>query len=163
MNRQEEITASVVASLPDADLKALVKDAFFWGMHPVGTYEGRYVYTQLRTHPNYVGEGRIKWDRKPRLASDRSVTTPNATTLYGLGYADLSRAPIVVDIPPVPDRYYSFQASDQYPRWFMQVGNQFTGRDAQRYLIVGPDFRGPYPKGFAAAQVYQSPSNCIAM
>jgi hypothetical protein len=60
----------------------------------------------------------------------------------------------------VPDRYFSLQASDQYPRWFMQVGNQFTGRDAQRYLIVGPEFRGPYPKGFAAAQVYLSPSNC---
>jgi hypothetical protein len=157
------MTAALLADLSDADLKALVKDAFFWGMHPVGTYELRYVYTQLTTHPNYVGDSRIKWDREPRTASDRSVTTPNATTLYGFGYADLSREPIVVDIPAVPDRYFSFQVSDQYPRWFMQVGNQFTGRGAQRYLIVGPDFRGPYPDWIAAAQIYQSPSNCVLM
>jgi hypothetical protein len=132
-------------------------------MHPAGIYEGRYVYTQLKSHSNYVGDGRIKWDRKPRTAADKSVSTPNATTLYGFGYANLLREPMVIDLPDVPDRYYSFQASDQYPRWFVQVGNQFTGRAAQRYLIVEPDFRGPYPNGFAAAQVYQSPSNCIIM
>lgn len=152
-----------LADVDDETLHARVKEAFFWGMHPAGTYEGRYVHTQLESHPNYVGDARIKWDRKPRQASDRSVTTPNATTLYGFGFADLSRQPIVVDIPAVPDRYFSFQACDQYPRWFMQVGNQFTGRQAQRYLIVGPDFRGPYPRDFAAAQVFAAPSNCIVM
>jgi hypothetical protein len=118
------------------------------------------VYTQLKSHPNYVGDGRLKWDRKPRSAADKSATTPNATTLYGFGFADLRREPMVVI---VPGRYFSFQASDQYPRWFMQVGNQFTGRAEQQYLIVGPDFRGPYPAGFAAAQVHQSPSNCVLM
>lgn len=70
---------------------------------------------------------------------------------------------MVVVLPGVPDRYFSFQASDQYPRWFIQVGNQFTGRAAQQCLIVGPDFREPYPAGFAAAQVYQSSSNCVIM
>jgi hypothetical protein len=156
-------TRDAIARLADTDLHDLVKDAFFWGMHPAGTYELRYVYTQLTSHPNYVGLGRIKWDRAPRSASDRSATTPNASTLYGIGFADLRREPMVVMLPAVPDRYFSFQASDQYPRWFMQVGNQFTGREAQQYLIVGPDFRGPFPKGFAAAQVYQSPSNCVVM
>ena len=156
-------TPQQIAGLGDQELRDLVKLAFFWGMHPAGTYEGRYVYTQFKSHPNYVGDGRLKWDRKPRTAADKSVSTPNATTLYGFGYANLLREPMVVDLPDVPDRYYSFQAADQFPRWFMQVGNQFTGRDAQRYLIVGPDFRGPYPEGFAAAQVYQSPSNCVVM
>jgi hypothetical protein len=158
-----EGTPNNVGRLGDEELRELIKLAFFWGMHPAGTYELRYVYTQLRTHPNYVGDGRIKWDRKPRTAADKSVSTPNATTLYGIGFADLRREPMVVDLPEVPDRYFSFQASDQFPRWFMQVGNQFTGRAAQRYLIIGPDFKGPYPEGFAAAQVYQSPSNCAVL
>jgi hypothetical protein len=96
----------------------------------------------------------------PRSASDKSVTTPNATTLYGLGYYDLSHEPVAVITPSVPDRYFSVQASDQYPRWFFQIGNQFTGREAQQCLIVGPGFTGPYPGDFAAKQVYQSQSNC---
>jgi hypothetical protein len=148
-----------IAALSDAELHGLVKDAFFWGMHSAGTYELRYVYTQLTSHPNFVGVGRLKWDRAPRQASDRSASTPNATTLYGFGMYDLRHEPVIVETPVVPDRYFSVQASDQYPRWFMQVGNQFTGREAQRYLVVGPDFRGPYPGDFAAAQVWPSPSN----
>ena len=102
----------------------------------------------------------MHWDRRPRSAADKSVTTPNATTLYGFGFFDLRREPVVVAVPAVPDRYFSVQACDQYPRWFMTVGNQFTGRDAQHFLIVGPDFKGPYPRGFAAVQMYPSPSNC---
>jgi hypothetical protein len=156
-------TPKDIAALSDDELRHLVKLAFFWGMHPAGTYEARYAFTQLKSNPNHVGDGRLHWDRKPRTAEDKAISTPNATTLYGFGYANLLREPMVIDLPEVPDRYFSFQASDQYPRWFMQVGNQFTGRMAQRYLIVGPDFHGPYPEGFAAAQIYQSPSNCVVM
>ena len=78
-----------------------------------------------------------------------------------MGFFDLRREPVIVATPAVPDRYFSVQACDQYPRWFMTVGNQFTGRDAQHFLIVGPDFKGPYPRGFAAVHIYPSPSNCV--
>ena len=105
-----------IANLSDGELHELVKLAFFWGMHPAACYEMRYVYTQLKTHPNYVGYGRMKWDRQPRGASDRSVTTPNATTLYGFGFYDLDTEPVVIITPEVPDRYFSVQASDQFPR-----------------------------------------------
>jgi hypothetical protein len=87
--RTTAVTPQQIASLSDQELRDLVKLAFFWGMHPAGIYEGRYVYTQLKSHSNYVGDGRIKWDRKPRTAADKSVSTPNATTLYGFGYANL--------------------------------------------------------------------------
>jgi hypothetical protein len=51
----------------------------------------------------------------------------------------------VVVTPAVPDRYVSVQACDQYARWFVMIGNQFTGREAQTHPIVGPDYKGPYP------------------
>ncbi|MGE5062076.1 MAG: DUF1254 domain-containing protein [Betaproteobacteria bacterium] len=150
-----------IVRLTDDELHALTKEAFFWGMHPAAMYEMRYFLTQLKSGPSYVGDSRMHWDRRPRSAADKSVTTPNATTLYGFGFFDLRREPVVVAIPAVPDRYFSVQACDQYPRWFMQVGNQFTGRAAQQFLIVGPNFHGPYPRGFAAVQMYPSPSNCV--
>jgi hypothetical protein len=34
-----------IADLSDTELHELVKLAFFWGMHPAGFYEIRYVYT----------------------------------------------------------------------------------------------------------------------
>jgi len=150
---------AALGTLDDELLHDLVKLAFFWGMHPAGSYQLRYVYTQLESHRNFVGLNRIKWDRAPRGAADRSATTPNATTLYGFGMYDLRREPIVIATPAVADRYFSVQASDQYPRWYFQVGKQFTGSGAQRYLIVGPDFRGPYPADFAAAHVWSATSN----
>jgi hypothetical protein len=154
-------TCEGIARLTDDELRALTKEAFFWGMHPAAMYEMRYVLTQLKGRRSYVGDGRMHWDRRPRSAADKSVTTPNATTLYGFGFFDLRREPVVVATPAVPDRYFSVQACDQYPRWLMAVGNQFTGRAAQQFLIVGPDFRGRYPRGFAAAQMYPSSSNCV--
>lgn len=154
-------TREEIARLTEDEVHALTKEAFFWGMHPSAVYEIRYVFTQLKGGRNYVGDGRMHWDRRPRSAADKSVTTPNATTLYGFGFFDLRREPVIVATPAVPDRYFSVQACDQYPRWFMAVGNQFTGRDAQQFLIVGPDFKAPYPRGFGAVQMYPSPSNCV--
>jgi hypothetical protein len=87
------------------------------------------------------------------------VTTPNATTLYGFGFYDLGTEPAVILTPEVPGRYFSVQACDQFPRWFMMIGNQFTGRQAQQNLIIGPHFTGPYPEGFASSQIYQSASD----
>lgn len=63
-------------SLKPEEIKALAKDAFFWGMTPAGTYEMRYVYTQLDSARAYVGKNRIGWNRKRILASDREITTP---------------------------------------------------------------------------------------
>jgi hypothetical protein len=87
------------------------------------------------------------------------VTTPNATTLYGFGFYDLGTEPAVILTPEVPDRYFSVQACDQFPRWFMTIGNQFTGRQAQQNLIIGPRFTGPYPESFAGSQIYPSASD----
>ena len=44
--------------------------ATFWGMYPVGIYEGSYIYTQLETHPNMLakatsnGTARLGWHQK---------------------------------------------------------------------------------------------------
>lgn len=145
--------------MTDDELADLTKLAFFWGMHPVGMYELRFVFTQLEGAPLYAGDGRMVWFRKPLTAKDKTFTTPNATTLYGACYFDLGIEPLVVVTPDIEDRYFSVQACDQYPRWFALIGNQFTGQDAQTHLLVGPDYRGPYPDGIPAAHIHPSPSN----
>ena len=103
-------TREEIARLTEDELRALSKDAFFWGMHPAAMYEMRYFLTQMKRSPSYVGDGRMHWDRRPRSAADKSATAPNATTLYGMGFFDLRREPVVVATPAVPDRYFSVQA-----------------------------------------------------
>lgn len=159
MQATPQTVRSNLAQLSDTQVKELTKLAFFWGMHPVGSYQQRYLLTQHEGTPSFVGLGRLHWDRAPRNARDRSITTPNATTLYGVACFDLSREPAVVVTPKVPDRYFSVQAADQYPRWFFAIGNQFSGREEQTHLVVGPDFDGPYPYEITSANIHVAPSN----
>ena len=44
-------------------------------------------------NPRASGINRLNWDRAPLKALPRVATTPNATTLYGVGMFDLQRNP----------------------------------------------------------------------
>src|SRR6056300_1621626 len=71
------------------EAKSIAREVFLWGMHPVGIYHWRHVYSQN------AGINRIYWSRKPMKAFPRMASTPNATTLYGTAMLDLSEEPIV--------------------------------------------------------------------
>lgn len=70
--------------------RAIAKEIFLWGMHPVAIYHMRYNHAQNEKRPSYVGLGRLKWERAAKTA-ERFATTPNATALYGIGFYDLSK------------------------------------------------------------------------
>jgi hypothetical protein len=97
--------------------------------------------------------------RKPITAEFRAATQPNATTQYGFGYFDLSMGPVIIDIPAIKDRYWSIQIVDQYSNWYAFIGNQFTGTDAQKLLVLGPDWKGELPAGFKGSEIVRAPSN----
>jgi hypothetical protein len=73
-------TREEIARLTDDDLHALTKEAFFWGMHPVAMYELRYLLTQLKGGPGYVGDGgdsdqrRVAGDRKKGMSRKCQLT-----------------------------------------------------------------------------------------
>ena len=76
--------------LTPAEAREIAKEAFLWGMHPVAIYHLRYNFVQNEKNPRLVGINRMLWNRTPIEASDRTATTPNATTLYGSAFLDLS-------------------------------------------------------------------------
>ena len=123
------------AKLTAAEAKAIAQEAYIYGLQQVVFYGMRYGYTQLESSPQYVGINRLWWLRQPITPEFRQIVTPNATTLYGSGFFDLSKEPLVVELPAIQDRYYSFQAMDQYGDYFFYAGNQFTGTKAQKYLL----------------------------
>jgi hypothetical protein len=128
---------------------ALTEQAFYWGINIAGFYELRHLYTQLEGHPAFRGINRMQPHKQLFDASVRIATTVNASTLYSGGAFDVSREPIVVEAGAVGDgRYWSVQAADQNANWFFMAGSQFSGNAAQRYLILGPKWRGRLPAAF---------------
>jgi len=143
---------------PDS-AKAIAKQAYFWGMHQVAFYTFRYQLTQNEQSPIYSGLSNVLWNRKPITAAFRVATTPNASTMYGFGVYDLRQEPIVITVPAIKNRYWSVQACDQYAKWYAKIGSQWTGTDAQKLLIVGPDFSGDLPSGFVGSEIVRATSD----
>jgi hypothetical protein len=54
--------------LTPVEAKAIGKEAFLWGMHPIAIYHLRYNFAQNKKSPRCVGINRVSWDRKPMKA-----------------------------------------------------------------------------------------------
>ncbi|WP_176590286.1 DUF1254 domain-containing protein [Sphingobium sp. EM0848] len=152
------------AGLSRTEIEALSAEAFYWGLNIAGFYELRHVYTQMEDSPVFHGVNRLQANDKLMDASARYATTINASTLYSGGAFDVSREPIVIEAPAVTDkRYWSIQALDQNVNWFLMVGSQFTGNGAQRYLVVGPHWRGAIPAGFRSTEIVRATSDSFML
>ncbi len=147
------------SSLTPAEIKALAKEAFFWGMQAAAAYETRFVHTQLEKASVYVGKNRMSWHRKRFGPSDHEVTTPNFTVLYGFGFFDLREGPVVIQAPAIKGRYWSVQVADQYARWYAALGNQFAGAVPQKHLILGPTFKGSLPSELKGSEITRAPTD----
>lgn len=84
------------------------------------------------------------------------IVRPNNDTLYSTAWLDLRAEPMVIHVPAITDRYYSFQFVDLYTFNFDYIGTRTTGTTAGNYLIAGPYWNGPTPDGINA--VYRSES-----
>ncbi|WP_413301103.1 DUF1254 domain-containing protein [Bacillus sp. 1P10SD] len=100
------------------------------------------------------------FDHMRNLVDDRfrDVVAPNNDTLYSLAWLDLSKGPVVLSVPNIGDRYYSFQFLDAYSNSFSYVGTRTTGTKAGKYVIAGPNWKGKLPK---AAKVIQAPTDMV--
>jgi hypothetical protein len=148
--------------LSPEEARAIAKDVFLWGMHPIAIYHLRYNAAQNEKSPTYVGIGRLRWERAAKKA-DRFATTPNATTLYGIGFYDLSEDPVVITVDEVKDRYWSIQVVDNYARWWHLIGPQFNGPGPVRRLLIGPNWSGKFPPEFVGAEVVRSQSDTMCV
>ena len=124
-------------------------------------YVQRYVF--LSTFRNHMGDkgspfGQFLLLRTP-ASPDALDVMPNYDTLYGVSFLELKDLPMVLTVPDIPNRYYSFALLDAYFYNFAYVGSRTTGQKAGNYLLVGPDWRGEAPAGFT--QVIKCPTNTI--
>ncbi|WP_299329066.1 DUF1254 domain-containing protein [Parasphingopyxis sp.] len=125
------------------DPREAIRDAFLFGF-PV--YE--MVRTKYRAYRRALDVGRpaINFLAHRRVLADhrhRNVTTPNNDTLYAGGWLDLRDGPVAVTIPPL-DRYHSLALLDLSTDNFAVL--RHDPEEGGRYLIVGPEWRGPFPE-----------------
>jgi hypothetical protein len=144
-------------TLKPEQIDELAKEAYIYGLQQAVFYETRYGVSQLEQSPIYEGTNRLNWFRKPITAAFKEVVTPNATTLYGGGFLDLSKEPVIVELPAIKDRYYSCLGMDQYGDFYFYAGNQFTGTDTQKYILVGPGWEGRIPNEFRGVEIIPPP------
>lgn len=85
--------------------------------------------------------------RKLLGAGGSRVVTPNNDTLYTNAWLDLSRGPLVLEVPDTADRYYVLGFLDFWTNPFAHVGRRTTGTGKGRFLIVGPRWTGEAPAG----------------
>ena len=61
---------------------------------------------------------------------------PNVDTFYSLAELDLSNGPVVLSIPDMGSRYFSFQLTDPYTNVSGYIGSRTTGSGPGKYAIT---------------------------
>lgn len=102
---------------------------------PPGTREGfgpPNQFHHLRTFPD---------------ADFRAVVRPNFDTLYSSAWLDLTRGPVIVEVPDSDDRYYMMPMLDMWTDVFANPGKRTTGTGAQTFVVTAPGYTGDLPAG----------------
>lgn len=79
-------------------------------------------------------------------ATQGRLRSPNSDTLYLNAWLDLSRGPVLLDVPAMNKRYYTLAFMDLYAKPF-HLGTRTNGGRAMRYALVGPS-GGTIPAGY---------------
>ena len=78
------------------------------------------------------------------MDSNSLFLTANADTVYNLAVLDLTKGPLVVEVPPMQ----LGTLNDMWFGWIIDIGAPGPDRGAGgKYLIVPPDYDGPLPDG----------------
>jgi hypothetical protein len=133
---------TVQKAYDDADLTRAIQAYKFF--YPTVSFEG--------TWRGNLKEGAVANSVFPLLEGSpkQLVFTPNSDTPYAGLPLDLSKGPMVIDIPPGP---IMGAANDLNQRWVSDLG--LPGPDAGKggkHLLVGPEYKGKTPNGYYIAR-----------
>lgn len=123
--------------------------AYIWGF-PLVTMERQFNFVTSPNVPPGPGRGpanSISCVSELTNASFTDIVNPNSDTLYCLTQFDLKNEPVVLVVPPISDRYYSFQFLDAYTNNYDYLGQRASGTTGGTYLIAGPEWNGQVPEG----------------
>ena len=129
--------------------KAILDQGFGEGPVPINT---------LYAEPQALFADPLHTSLPPGSSNLMTVGVNHDTLLTG-GWLDLSKEPLILHVPAMPNRYYSVQFTDPSDGTdFAYVGTRTTGTQAGDYLISGPGWKGTTPQGMTQIS---SPNNSV--
>ena len=133
----------------DAEARSIAKAAYIYGVPMVTVYSTLYAFSVDKGNPQYKGPfNSILNVARVFTPEDTAFVTPNSDTPYTFIGPDLRAEPMVLTVPAMEkNRYFVFQMMDLYTFNFDYVGSRTTGNSGGDFLIVGPNWKGPTPKG----------------
>jgi len=78
---------------------------------------------------------------------EKGMCCPNQDTVYSTAHLDMGSQPLVLTIPKIENRYYTFQITDAVTNNVAQLGTRTIGSGDRTYLLAGPKWAGITPKG----------------
>lgn len=73
--------------------------------------------------------------------------SPQNDVLYNLSILDVSKEPMILSVPDLGERYYTFELASGNSDNFGYIGTRTTGNKPGHYAIIGPDWKGDLPEG----------------
>lgn len=133
--------AGTVDSTAPPDLEALATEAFIWG------YPSVLSQRRLQAFGGLVGVNVLFNQTAVSDASARITPAPNQDTLYSIAVVDLSSEPMVLTVPDVLDRYWTYQFLDGWTESFHYIGTRATRGKGGRFVVTPPGWEGALPAG----------------
>jgi DNA sulfur modification protein DndE len=121
--------------------------AYIWG-YPMVSQVRTIDYSTSPNVPPALGRGPINTFNNFRTyptSNFTDIVRLNVDTLYSLGYLDLGKEPLVLQVPPISGRYYTLQFIDAYTNNFLYIGSRLNDTTGGTYLITGPNWKGDVP------------------
>src|SRR6516162_10854214 len=139
--------------------------AYTYAYPMIANYKAMYQYFVDKSSSQYKGPfNTVVSDSHVYTPKDTAVVTPNSDTPYSFLQADLRAEPIVFCVPDIEkDRYYSVQLTDMYTFNYGYVGSRATGNIGGCYMITGPGWVGPTPKGILKVFASETQSACSSI
>ena len=130
-----------------AEARTIAEEAYVFGFAIVEHYKALWAYGVEPTSPNYGGFNVPHSATRLYGPDDKAVVSANNDTIYTSAAMDLRAEPVVLQVPEVSGRYYSFMLVDMVTDNFDYIGTRATGTKAGTYVITGPGWKGHLPKG----------------
>ena len=142
-----------------ADLRDLARLAYVYGLPTYEVARLRYRALSLPRNGNPLRLNTFLHSKQLTTPKTGVVTAVNADTLLSRAWIDLSRGPLILQVPDAtPARYYSLALMDVFTNNFAVLGRSSMGKATGKFLLVGTQSRQVERHGMTTIR---APTNAV--